>query len=85
MLPPQSQEMKAVPQLLSQINQATQERAVPSTLEQFIKEVMQVFQKELKEFMDKTFQKGFKKFMDQTSQLMSDLFFVTEKMQWKKN
>jgi len=59
---------------------------VPSSPGQFIEEVMQVFQKELKEFMDKTFQKGFKEFMDNTSQLISGLMTVmTEKMQWKEN
>jgi len=54
---------------------------VPSSPSQFIEEVMQVFQKELKEFMDKTFQKVFKEFMDKTSQLISGLMtVVTEKI-----
>jgi len=34
------------------MHRATQERAVPSSPSQFIKEVMQEFQKELKVFMD---------------------------------
>jgi len=52
---------------------------------------MQVFQKELKEFIEcsrihKMFQKGFKELMDKTSQLISGLMtVVTEKMQWKEN
>jgi len=59
---------------------------VPSTPDQFIKEVMQVFQKELKEFIDKTFHKGFKEFTNKTSQLIFGLMIVvTEKMQWKEN
>jgi len=71
---------------VTQIHRATQERAVTSSPGQFIEEVMQVFQKELKEFTDKMFQKGFKEFMDKTSQLISGLMTVmTEKMQSKKN
>jgi len=71
---------------VSQIHRATQERVVPSSPGQFTEKVMQVFQKELKEFMDKTFQKGFKEFMDKTSQLISGLMtVVTEKIQWKEN
>jgi len=55
---------------------------VPSSADQFIEEVMQEFQKELKEFMDQAFQKGFKEFMDKTSRLISGLMIVvTEKMQ----
>jgi len=47
---------------------------------------VQVFQKELKELMDKTFQKRFKEFIDKMSQLISGLMTVViEKMQWKEN
>jgi len=47
-----------------------------------LEEVNQIFQKELKGFIDETFQKGFKEFMDKTSQLISGLMtVVTEKMQ----
>jgi len=54
---------------------------VPSSPGQFIEKVMQVFQKELKEFMDKTFQKGFKEFMDKPNKLISGLItIVIEKM-----
>jgi len=66
---------------VNQIHWVTQERAVPSSLGQFIEEVMQVFQKELKEFIHKMFQKGFKELMDKTGQLISGLMTtVTEKM-----
>jgi len=56
---------------------------VPSSLGQFIEEVMQVFQKEFKE-LNKTFQKGFKEFVNKTSQPISGLMMVmSEKIQWK--
>jgi len=71
---------------VSPIHRAIQAQAVPSSPGQFIEEVMQKFQKELKVFMDQTFQKEFKEFMNKTSQLISDLMtVVTEKTQWKKN
>jgi len=71
---------------VSQIHRASQERAVLSSPGQLIEEVMQEFQKELKEFIDETFQKVFKEFMDKTSQLISSpMTVVTEKMQWKEN
>jgi len=58
---------------VSQIHRATQERAVPSSPGQIIEEIMQVFQNELKEFMDKT------------SQLISGLMtLVTKKCNGKK-
>jgi len=41
---------------VSPIHRATQPRVVPSSPNQFIEEVMQEFQKEFKEFMDKTSQ-----------------------------
>jgi len=68
---------------VSQIHRTIQERPVPLNPVQFIEEVMQEFQKELKQFMDKTYQKGFKEFMDKTSRLISGL--MTEKMQLKEN
>jgi len=71
---------------VSPIHRATQERAVPTSPGQFIKEVMHEFQKEFKVFMDQTFQRRFKEFMDKTSQLISGVMtVVTEKMQWIEN